>query len=143
MASPLFCPLELRAMKLKNRIALSPMLMYLAGDDGRVTDRHFVHYGARALGGTALIMSEVVAVDPRGRISPHDLGLWDDGQIEGLRRISAFVHECHAAFAVQLAHAGRKARVATTPQAPSAIAFAADHALPEAARATGAYERGF
>ena len=68
---------------MKNRIVFSPMLMYLAGNDGRVNDRHFVHYGARALGGTALVMTEVVAVTPRGRISANDLGLWEDSQIVG------------------------------------------------------------
>jgi len=132
MNSPLFSPFKLRGLVLKNRITLSPMLMYMAGDDGYVTDRHFVHYGARALGGTALVMTEVVAVTPRGRISPRDLGLWEDGQVNGLRRIAGFMHECGAAFGAQLAHAGRKARLDTRPQAPSAISFAPDHALPEA-----------
>ena len=66
MISPLFSPFTLRGMSLKNRIVLSPMLMYMAGEDGRVNDRHFVHYGARALGGTGLVMTEVVAVTPRG-----------------------------------------------------------------------------
>lgn len=110
---------------------MSPMLMYMAGDDGHVSDRHFVHYGARALGGVALIMSEVVAVTPRGRISTRDMGLWNDGQINGLRRVTGFLHECGAAFGVQLAHAGRKSQLDTPPQAPSAIAFAPDYAVPE------------
>ncbi len=132
MASPLFSPFTLRGLELGNRIALSPMLMYMAGDDGCVTDRHFVHYGARALGGVGLVMTEVVAVVPAGRISAHDLGLWHDGQVEGLRRVCGFVHECGAAFGIQLAHAGRKAKLDTRPQAPSPIAFASDHAEPEA-----------
>ncbi|MGR8921218.1 MAG: oxidoreductase [Gammaproteobacteria bacterium] len=132
MTSPLFSPLQLRGLTLRNRIALSPMLMYMAGEDGCVTDRHFVHYGARALGGTGLIMTEVIAVTPRGRISHCDLGLWEDAQVDGLRRIGAFVHECGAAFGVQLAHAGRKSQLESSPQAPSAIAFADDYAVPEA-----------
>lgn len=132
MASPLFTPLTLRGLTLKNRIALSPMLMYMGGEGGRVSERHFVHYGARALGGAALIMSEVIAVTPRGRISEHDLGLWEDGQIAGLRRVSDFLHDCGAAFGVQLAHAGRKSQLAERPQAPSEIAFADNYELPEA-----------
>ena len=136
MSSPLFSPFSLRDLTLKNRIVFSPMLMYLAGNDGRVNDRHFVHYGARALGGTALVMTEVVAVTPRGRISANDLGLWEDSQIEGIRRIGTFVHECGAAFGVQLAHAGRKARLDTQAQAPSALAYADDHAVPESLHET-------
>lgn len=132
MASPLFSPFTLRGLTLRNRIVMSPMLMYMAGEDGRVGDRHFVHYGARALGGVALIMSEVVAVAPRGRISAHDIGLWSDDQLDGLSRVTGFVHACGAAFGVQLAHAGRKSHLDTPPQAPSAIAFAPDYGMPEA-----------
>ena len=131
MASPLFSPLELRGLTLKNRIALSPMLMYMADADGCVSDRHFVHYGARALGGVALVMSEVIAVTPRARISACDLGLWNDDQIAGLRRVSRFLHDCGSAFGLQLAHAGRKSQLDTPPQAPSAIPFAPDYGLPE------------
>ncbi|MGE0485052.1 MAG: NADH:flavin oxidoreductase/NADH oxidase [Gammaproteobacteria bacterium] len=130
MSSPLFTPLTLRGLTLPNRIALSPMLMYMAGDDGCVTERHFVHYGARALGGCGLIMTEVVAVDPAGRISDQDLGLWCDEQVAGLRRVVDFVHDCGAAFGVQLAHAGRKAKLRTPPVAPSAVAYADDFATP-------------
>ena len=83
MSSPLFSPFSLRDLTLKYRIVFSPMLMYPAGNDGRVNHRHFVHDSARALGGTALVMSEVVAVRPRGRISANDLGLWEASQIVG------------------------------------------------------------
>ena len=132
MSSPLFSPITLRAVTLTNRIVMSPMLMYMAGDDGCVGDRHFVHYGARALGGVALIMSEVVAVTPRGRISAHDMGLWNDAQVDGVRRVTRFVHECGAAFGVQLAHAGRKSQLDTPPQAPSEHVFAPGYGVPEA-----------
>ena len=132
MSSPLFSPLKLRQLELKNRIALSPMLMYMAGEDGHVSDKHFVHYGARALGGVGLIMTEVVAVTPRARISPNDMGLWEDEQIAGLKRVSDFLHECGSAFGVQLAHAGRKSQLSTPPQAPSAVQFAPDYGVPEA-----------
>ncbi len=123
MNSPLFSPLGLRGLTLKNRIAMSPMLMYMAGEDGRVRDRHFVHYGARALGGVGLVLTEVVAVSPRGRISASDLGLWDDRQIEGVKRVCGFLHECGTALGVQLAHAGRKSAAGGRPQAPSAVAY--------------------
>lgn len=131
MNSPLFSPFALRGLHLKNRIALSPMLMYMAGEDGCVTDRHFVHYGARGLGGVALVMTEVVAVVPRGRISANDLGLWNDIQIDGLKRVAVFLHECGAALGVQLAHAGRKSAIDARPQAPSEIAYPG-LAVPEA-----------
>ena len=131
MASPLFTPLKLRELELKNRIALSPMLMYMAEEDGKVSDKHFVHYGARALGGVGLIMTEVVAVTPRARISANDMGLWDDTQVHGLKRVSGFLHECGAAFGVQLAHAGRKSQLPSPPQAPSPVQFSPDYGVPE------------
>ncbi|WP_263422087.1 NADH:flavin oxidoreductase/NADH oxidase [Arthrobacter sp. StoSoilB20] len=110
-------------MTLKNRVAMSPMLMYMAGDDGKVTDRHFVHYGARFLGGVGLVMTEVVAVDPRGRISGHDLGLWSDGQIRGLQRLTAFAHDCGTKIGIQLAHAGRKSASQEIIVGPSALPY--------------------
>ncbi|MBS5951557.1 MAG: NADH:flavin oxidoreductase/NADH oxidase, partial [Clostridium sp.] len=87
------------------------------------TDWHFVHYVSRAIGGTGLIIIEMTDVEPDGRISDYDLGLWSDEQIEPLRRI---VDECHkhgAKVAIQIAHAGRKAQDAEIPVAPSPIAF--------------------
>lgn len=119
----LFEPLEIREMTLKNRVAMSPMLMYMAADDGLVTERHFVHYGARILGGVGLVMTEVVAVEPRGRISRQDLGLWADTQVEGLRRLTGFAHDCGAKIGVQLAHAGRKSTAQAKGVGPSAIAY--------------------
>lgn len=121
--SSLFESLEVRGMTLKNRVAMSPMLMYMAGDDGFVTERHFVHYGARILGGVGLVMTEVVAVEPRGRISRQDLGLWDDAQVEGMRRLTSFAHDCGAKIGIQLAHAGRKSTAQEPVVGPSAIAY--------------------
>lgn len=132
MTSPLFSPFTLRGLALRNRIVLSPMLMYMAEEDGRVSDRHFVHYGARALGGTGLIMTEVVAVTPRGRISARDMGLWEDGQVDGLRRVASFLHDCGAALGVQLAHAGRKSQLEGASEAPSAVVFDEGYETPEA-----------
>jgi 2,4-dienoyl-CoA reductase-like NADH-dependent reductase (Old Yellow Enzyme family) len=77
--------------------------------DGFASDWHFVHLGAFATGGAGLVISEAIAVTADGRISPHDLGLWDDAQIPMLRRITDFMHEQGSVAAIQLAHAGRKA----------------------------------
>ena len=77
--------------------------------DGLVNDWQIVHYGTRAVGGVGLLMLEATAVAPEGRITPFDLGLWDDNQIAGLERITRFAHEQGATTAIQIAHAGRKA----------------------------------
>ena len=107
--SQLFTPFTLRNLRLRNRIVMPPMALWSAGEDGVATDWHLAHYAARAVGGVGLIIQEVTAVEPRGRISVRDLGLWDDRQVEPLARIVRFCREQGAAMAVQLGHAGRKA----------------------------------
>ena len=104
----LFSPLSLRTVTLRNRIAVSPMCQY-SSVDGFATDWHLVHLGSRAVGGSGMIMLEATAVRPEGRISPHDLGIWDDNHILGLKRIADFIKEQGSSPAIQLAHAGRKA----------------------------------
>jgi 2,4-dienoyl-CoA reductase-like NADH-dependent reductase (Old Yellow Enzyme family) len=104
----LFSPLELRGLTLKNRISVSPMCQYSA-EDGFANDWHLVHLGTRAVGGAGLVISEAAAVEPRGRISPQDLGIWKDEHVEKLRQVTAFIHSQGAAAGIQLAHAGRKA----------------------------------
>jgi len=79
--SELFSPFVLRGVTLRNRIAMSPMCMYSAAEDGAATDFHLAHLAARATGGVGLIIAEATAVEARGRISTNDLGLWDDAQI--------------------------------------------------------------
>jgi NADH:flavin oxidoreductases, Old Yellow Enzyme family len=106
--APLFAPLTLRGITLRNRIAVSPMCQYSAAD-GIANDWHLVHLGGFAVGGAALVMTEATAVEPRGRITPQDLGLWSDEQIAPLARITKFIRDQGAQPAVQLAHAGRKA----------------------------------
>lgn len=106
--SNLFDPLTIRSVTLHNRIAVSPMCQY-SSTDGYATDWHLVHLGSRAAGGAALVMTEATAVLPEGRISPEDLGIWDDGHIEILARIVGFIHQQGALAGIQLAHAGRKA----------------------------------
>jgi 2,4-dienoyl-CoA reductase-like NADH-dependent reductase (Old Yellow Enzyme family) len=107
----LFEPLRLRDVTLRNRIGVSPMCQY-SSPDGVATTWHLVHLGARAVGGAGLVMTEASAVAPEGRISPDDLGLWNDAQAEALAPIARFVREQGAAVGVQLAHAGRKASTA-------------------------------
>lgn len=116
--STIFQPLTLRGVTLKNRIVMAPMLMYTGQDDGQVNDLHLAHYAARALGGVGLITSEVVAVQPRGRISHTDLGLWNDGQIEGLARLAQLIHTCGAKRPASTSSSGTRARPSTaTPMA--------------------------
>jgi 2,4-dienoyl-CoA reductase-like NADH-dependent reductase (Old Yellow Enzyme family) len=120
--------------------------------DGRANDWHLVHLGARAVGGAALVVFEATAVEPRGRISPSDLGLWEDAQLEPLARVVRFVEGQGAVAAVQLAHAGRKAGVKApwdggapvpaaeggwTPVAPSPLPFTPGHPAPLALEAAG------
>jgi 2,4-dienoyl-CoA reductase-like NADH-dependent reductase (Old Yellow Enzyme family) len=110
-AAHLFTPLQLREVRLRNRIGVSPMCQY-SSVDGFANDWHFVHLGSRAVGGAALVMTEATAVLAEGRISPEDLGLWKDEQIEMLARIFRFIEMQDAVPGVQLAHAGRKASTA-------------------------------
>ncbi|MCL5110242.1 MAG: NADPH dehydrogenase NamA [Chloroflexi bacterium] len=132
----LFDPLPLRGLTLKNRVMMSPMIQVSAGEDGRATDWHLVHYGSRAVGGAALLMVEATAVTPEGRITTEDLGLWSDAQVEGLARVASFCRSQGAKIGIQLAHAGRKAwsrERGLGPQgavAPSALPFEADWPTP-------------
>src|SRR5919106_4727240 len=103
----LFTPITLREVTLKNRIVVSPMCQY-SSDDGFASDWHVVHLGSRAVGGAALVFTEATAVTPQGRISPQDLGLWNDAQIPPLARIVDFVHHQGRAAGIPLAHSGRK-----------------------------------
>lgn len=143
----LFDELKIRAVTLRNRIAVSPMCQYSCVD-GVANDWHFVHLGSRAVGGAALVFTEATAVTADGRISPQDLGIWTDAQAEALAPIVAFVRAQGAAAGVQLAHAGRKASVrrpwdppGVVPEseggwarveAPSAIPFSSDMLVPHA-----------
>ncbi len=109
MSTPhLFSTFSQRSVTLRNRIGVSPMCQY-SSEDGRANDWHLVHLGARAVGGAGLVIAEATAVEARGRITPQDAGLWEDAQVEPLRRINDFVTAHGAVPGVQLAHAGRKA----------------------------------
>jgi 2,4-dienoyl-CoA reductase-like NADH-dependent reductase (Old Yellow Enzyme family) len=104
----LFQPLQLRSLRLKNRIVISPMMQH-AADNGMATTWHLVHLGKFVLGGAALVFTESTAVAPDGRIGKADLGLWSDAHVEPLKQIVDFAHQQSAAVGVQLGHAGRKA----------------------------------
>ena len=104
----LFSPISLRSVTIPNRVGVSPMCQYSA-ERGLANDWHFVHLGARAIGGAGLVMTEAASVSPEGRISPQDLGLWSDEQIVPLARIASFLSAQGSVAAIQLAHAGRKA----------------------------------
>ncbi|WP_040228653.1 NADPH dehydrogenase NamA [Bhargavaea cecembensis] len=120
----LFESIKFGEVTLRNRIVMSPMCMYSCPEgDGRVQDWHLVHYPTRAVGGAGLIIVEATAVQPEGRISNEDLGIWEDGQIEGLGRLTDLIKQHGAAAGIQLAHAGRKSETDGDIFAPSAIAF--------------------
>jgi 2,4-dienoyl-CoA reductase-like NADH-dependent reductase (Old Yellow Enzyme family) len=116
----LLSPLKLSSLTLKNRVVVSPMCMYSA-HDGLANEFHFVHLSRFALGGAGLILTEATAVSPEGRISPADLGLWNDAQIAPLSRIVDFAHEYGSLIGVQLAHAGRKASTSIPWRAQGAV----------------------
>jgi 2,4-dienoyl-CoA reductase-like NADH-dependent reductase (Old Yellow Enzyme family) len=138
----LFTPISIRSITMRNRIWVPPMCMYSAlNRDGKASSFHYAHLGAMALGGAGLVIQEATAVTPEGRITFHDLGLWNDEQRDVLAPIVEFVKSTGAVAGIQLAHAGRKASTApdwgyppfkgTIPVedggwqtlAPSAIAF--------------------
>jgi len=105
--SALFSPYEARSVVLPNRIAISPMCMYSA-HDGFAADWHAHHVGRLAWGGAGLVMLEASAVEKRGRITPGDLGIWDDAHVPGLRALATLIETAGAVPAIQIGHAGRK-----------------------------------
>ncbi|MEK5492072.1 NADH:flavin oxidoreductase/NADH oxidase [Paenibacillus sp. FSL R7-0297] len=120
----LFTPYEYKSLKLKNRVVMPPMCQYsVTNKDGIATDWHYNHYVSRAVGGAGLIIVEMADVDPDGRITDYDLGLWSDEQIPALARIVEASHAYGAKVGIQVAHAGRKAEDAVLPVSSSAIPF--------------------
>lgn len=146
MTAPLFTPVTIGAVTLRNRVVVSPMCQY-SSVDGFANDWHLVHLGSRAVGGSAVVIAEATAVTPDGRISPSDLGIWDDAHIPGLARCAHFITEQGALPGIQLAHAGRKASTWSpwagrgqvpldeggwVPVAPSPIRFSERDIIPHA-----------
>jgi NADH:flavin oxidoreductases, Old Yellow Enzyme family len=108
---PLFQPLTIKSITLRNRIGVSPMCQYSA-EDGFFNEWHEVHLGSRAVGGAGLVIAEATAVSPEGRITPGDTGIWSDAHIEPLARIFRFLKKQGVVPGIQIAHAGRKASAA-------------------------------
>ncbi|WP_328911902.1 MULTISPECIES: NADH:flavin oxidoreductase/NADH oxidase [unclassified Streptomyces] len=148
--SALFEPITLRSLTLRNRVWMAPMCQYSADTRGpgrgAPNDWHFAHYGARATGGAGLVLTEATAVSPEGRISPADLGIWNDHQVAAFSRITRFLKEQGAAAGIQLGHAGRKAstdrqwlgggplgpdREGWQPVGPSPVPFDDAHPVPD------------
>ncbi|WP_206922315.1 NADH:flavin oxidoreductase/NADH oxidase [Alicyclobacillus suci] len=124
----LFTPFSLKDLTLKNRIVMAPMCQYsVTAKDGVPNEWHYVHYTSRAIGGVGLIIMEMTDVEPDGRITDYDLGLWSDDHIPAFQRIIDSVHQYDAKIGIQIAHAGRKAEDAPEPVAPSAIRFEGDN----------------
>ena len=109
MQRQLFSGIDLRGVRLKNRIVLSPMLTY-AAQNGKVNDSHLAHLAKFAVGGTGLVFMEATKVDPRGCTTLRDAGLWKDEFVEPLKAITTLVKSSGAAVGIQLGHSGRKAR---------------------------------
>ena len=151
--SQLFSPLSLGPLSLSNRIVIAPMCQYSA-EHGQATDWHTIHLGQLAQSGAGLLILEATAVEPRGRISWADLGLWDDATEAALGKVLASVRRwSDMPIGVQLAHAGRKASTARPWEgggaiapgqangwqvvAPSALPFNAGEPLPQALDGAG------
>lgn len=106
--SKLFSSLQIKGITLKNRIVMSPMCQYSA-IDGFVNDWHYIHYTTRAIGGCGVIIQEATAVEPEGRISYTDLGIWNNDHIEAMSMLTSAIERFGSIPGIQLAHAGRKA----------------------------------
>lgn len=150
--SELFSPLALGPLTLRNRIVVAPMCQY-SSEDGQATDWHIIHLGQLALSGAGMLVIEATAVEPQGRISPADMGLWSEKQQTALGRVLSCVrtYAC-LPIVVQLAHAGRKASTAKPwdggaqvsvaeggwpTEAPSPLPYAAEELAPLELAATG------
>jgi len=103
----LFTPIVLRGVTLPNRVVVSPMVQYRA-KEGLANDFHMVHLGKFALGRAGTVFTEATAVEPRGRVTHGDLGLWNEAQLEALKPVVRYLHREGSLAAIQLAHAGRK-----------------------------------
>jgi anthraniloyl-CoA monooxygenase len=143
---PMFYPFQLRSLRLKNRVVVSPMAQYCSVD-GMPNDWHLVHLGSRAVGGAALVMTEMTCVSPEGRITPGCTGLWSSKQADEWSRIVTFVHDqTQSLIGMQLGHSGRKGSTRVAWQgmdlplesenwsllAPSAVPYLAESVVPKA-----------
>jgi len=108
--SKLFSPITIRGEEIPNRVFVAPMCQYSSEtEDGRRTGWHTVHHGTRAVGGAGPVMLEASSVSPNGRITPWELGLWDEGHVAAMGPVVDAIVSNGATPAIQLVHAGRKA----------------------------------
>ena len=135
----LFSELRLKDVRLRNRIAISPMTMYSCATDGIATDFHLMHLGARAAGGAGLVVMEQLAVSPEGRMTPGCAGIWGEEHVAPLRRITDLVRAMGSVPAVQLGHSGRKGGI--TPPWDGYAQLPEDH--PDAWESIGPTEAPF
>ena len=124
MTEQLFSPYQFKGLQLQNRVVMAPMCQYsVTAKDGIPNDWHQVHYVSRAVGGTGLIIIEMTDVDPDGRITDNDLGIWSDEHVPAFTKLVQGMHAHGSKVAIQIAHAGRKAEDAPQPVAPSVVTF--------------------
>lgn len=129
--SLLLSPVDIAGLSLKNRVVMPPMCMYeVHQEDGLPTAFHKAHYGARAIAGVGLIIQEATAIEPDGRLTNKDLGIWTDAQGHSMSQMVADLHVLGAQVGIQLGHGGRKLIDAKDPIAPSAIAYSSDYKKP-------------
>ena len=130
--SLLLSPVEMAGLSLKNRVVMPPMCMYeVKNEDGLPTAFHHAHYGARAIGGVGLIIQEATAVEPDGRLSNRDLGIWSDRQGRALADLVMELKALGSKVGIQLSHGGRKAADALQPIGPSAVGYSKEYQVPK------------
>jgi 2,4-dienoyl-CoA reductase-like NADH-dependent reductase (Old Yellow Enzyme family) len=112
----LFQPLTIRGVTLKNRLVVPPMVHYRCDPGNSCGAFHVVHLGRYALGGFGLVFVEATAVEEVGLINEHDLGIWNDAQVESYKPLIAFMKRQNTAIGIQLAHGGRKSSSQTAMQ---------------------------
>jgi 2,4-dienoyl-CoA reductase-like NADH-dependent reductase (Old Yellow Enzyme family) len=120
----LFSPLKIGSLTLPNRLVMPPMTTNLAGEDGKFSDPLIDFYAVRAQGGVGMIVVELSIVSIEGKRLPYNVGIWDDGHVEGLSRLAKAIKEAGSIAAIQIGHGGRESNSAftgRTPVAPSAL----------------------
>jgi NADH:flavin oxidoreductases, Old Yellow Enzyme family len=118
----LFDPVQIKQLTIKNRLCMPPMCTYRAVD-GVANFFHNAHYGTMINYGVGLVIIEATSVDPNGRISMEDMGIWDDKHIAPLKGIVDYAHENNTVIMIQLAHAGRKTAKTLPQVGPTSEAY--------------------
>lgn len=114
----LMTPGKIGSMTVKNKLLMAPMSVYLANEDGTVSDELIAFYEARARGGIGLIFTEYAFVNPIGRSCPRQTSAASDDMLHGLTRMAEAIHKCGAKAALQIQHGGRRSIVEVTCPSP-------------------------